>query len=71
MKETRGGAVKEEHGASPLLQDVSRSSPARFILIGDNVSPPPLLHILLRVLIMLDLDLKRVFVFDTLKTKGN
>ena len=53
MKETRGGAVKEENGASPLLQDVSRSSPARLILIGDNVSPPPLLHILLRVLIIL------------------
>ena len=53
MKETIGGAVMEEHGASPLLQDVSRSSPARLILIGDSVSPPPLLHILLRVLIML------------------
>ena len=62
MKETIGGAVMEEHGASPLLQDVSRSSPARLILIGDSVSPPPLLHILLRVFIMLDLDLKCVFV---------
>ena len=57
MKETRGVVVKEEHGTSPLLQDVSRSSPARLILIGDNVSPPPLLHILLRVLIMLSFRL--------------
>ena len=53
MKATKGGAVKDEQGASLLSQDVSRSSPARLILTGDNVSPPPLLHILLRVLIML------------------
>ena len=72
MKETKGGAVKDEHGASLLSQDVSRSSPARLILTGDNVSPPPLLHILLRVLIVdvllcVDLDLKRVFMFLLLR----
>ena len=68
MKATKGGAVKDEQGASLLSQDVSRSSPARLILTGDNVSPPPLLHILLRVLIVdvllcVDLDLKGFFVF--------
>jgi hypothetical protein len=53
VKEIKGGAVKDELGASLLSQDVSRSSPARFILAGDNVSPPPLLHILLRVLMLM------------------
>ena len=53
VKEGTRGATDMVDDTSLLSREVSRSNSARLILTGDIVSPPPLPHTLLLVLILI------------------